>query len=166
MVIIGGHSSLLDRCKMAEAPPAALAKLAVLATARVDPRLPAPRVAPRLAGDAGAAPGQGLALRLRIPLAAILAIIGAFALGEAEARQFDGVGHRDVELFVHGAVARPAIGHRSASPPGSSRASAGSIGSGFFPYPGIDYTVPTLRLPTPDPTRPRPPPRARDGHRR
>src|SRR3546814_10853238 len=40
MVIIGGHSSLLDRCKMAEAPPAALAKLAVLATAAVDPRLP------------------------------------------------------------------------------------------------------------------------------
>src|SRR3546814_6817810 len=61
MVISGGHSSLLDRCKMAEAPPAALAKLAVLATAAVDPRLPAPRVARRLAGDAGAAAGQGLA---------------------------------------------------------------------------------------------------------
>src|SRR3546814_5726651 len=116
MVIIGGHSSLLDRCKMAEAPPAALAKLAVLATAAVDPRLPAPRVARRLAGDAGAAAGQGLAPRLRNPLAAILAIIGAFALGEAEARQFDGVGHRVVDLFLHGAVARPAIGHRSASP--------------------------------------------------
>src|SRR3546814_1522080 len=110
MVIIGGHSSLLDRCKMAEAPPAALAKLAVLATAAVDPRLPAPRVARRLAGDAGAAAGQGLAPRLRNPLAAILAIIGAFALGEAEARQFDGVGHRVVDLFLHGAVARPAIG--------------------------------------------------------
>src|SRR3546814_11479640 len=88
MVIIGGHSSLLDRCKMAEAPPAALAKLAVLATAAVDPRLPAPSVARRLAGDAGAAAGQGLGPRYRHPLAALLAITGAIAPVMADADHF------------------------------------------------------------------------------
>src|SRR3546814_20337426 len=105
MVISGGHSSLLDRCKMAEAPPAALAKLAVLATAAVDPRLPAPRVARRLAGDAGAAAGQGLAPRLRNPPAAILALLRAFAAAEAEARQFAHVRHRVVAVFLPVAVA-------------------------------------------------------------
>ena len=68
-------------------------------------------VAFRLAGDAGANAGHGLATFRGDGLAAIVAFLCGLAGGQALPGRGDGILHRVVDLVLNRAVARPTAGH-------------------------------------------------------
>src|SRR5437868_6245067 len=86
-------------------------QLAILAAAAIDRRVDDALIALRLAGDAGAHARQRLAPLLRDRLAAIVAFLGALALGRQRAGAQHGVFHRVLDLLFDRAVARPSAGH-------------------------------------------------------
>src|SRR5918997_6861229 len=88
-----------------------LAQLAVLAAAAVDAAGDRPRIAFRLALDAGPDAGHRLPPALGDGRAAIVAFAGAFAARHAEPGQLDRVLDRVVDLILHRAVPRPAASH-------------------------------------------------------
>src|SRR5687767_7210765 len=87
------------------------AQLAVLAAAAVDGGVGDGLVALRLAGDAGAHPGERLAALRRNRLAAIVAFLGTLPLGGERTGAKDRVLHRVVDLVLDRAVASPSAGH-------------------------------------------------------
>jgi len=100
--------------RLADAPPYGRgfsAKLAVLASSAIDGRVDYPRVAFRLARDAGADARDGLAALLGNRLAAVIAFLCALALWSQRTGTKDRILHRIVDLVLNRAVARPTSGH-------------------------------------------------------
>lgn len=90
-----------------------LAKLAVLAAASVDGRMNDPRIASRLAVDAGRRARHRASARLRNVFAAFDAFERAFTRGHTRPGVQHAIGYRIVDLIEDSAVPCPPSGHVS-----------------------------------------------------